>query len=176
MRQIQGPKSSKPATDDPSQKVERRFFRFRVPPSQSNAVVRVGGFKIPVELQESSIDGFAVLVEKNHAAKIRLGQRWILNCKNERTEVFPQWIYCAIDGRLQVGMRRLEDLTPIPKSRFWPRIGRPGYREFDHTLVFAAMTILLFLALALPGLGDLLGTAPWIENTLRELLGGAIRR
>jgi hypothetical protein len=39
-----------------------------------------------------------------------------------------------------------------------------------------AYAVVADVALALPGLGDVLGTAPWVEQTARELLGGPLNR
>jgi hypothetical protein len=155
---------------------ERHFFRCPVPRERAEATLRISALKIPVELQESSIDGFAVLVQQKYASKLRLGPRWILQSTCDRTEVNPQWIYCAPDGRVQIGLRRLRDLTDLPKPRWFPRFSLARPRDFDHSLVFAAIVLLSGLALALPGLGDVLGTAPWIEQTAREFLGGPLNR
>lgn len=155
---------------------ERQFFRCPVPTEHSAATLRVSGVKIPVELHESSIDGFAVLVQQKYTGRLRLGPRWVLQSASERSEVCPQWLYCAPDGRVQVGLRRLQDLTPAPKPRWLPRLGRSRPRDTDYTLVFAALVLIIGLAVSLPGLGDVLGTAPWIEQTVQDLLGGSLNR
>ncbi len=152
---------------------EQRFFRCPVPPEDAAATLRFSGTKLTVELQESSIDGFAVLVQQNQVSKLRLGPRWVLQSASERCEVWPQWLYCASDGRVQIGLRRLQDLTSAPRPRWFPRLGRARPREIDHTLVFASLVLLVALAISLPGLGDVLGTAPWIEKTVRELFAGS---
>jgi hypothetical protein len=154
---------------------ERQFFRCAVASENSAATLRFSRTNVPVELHESSIDGFAVLVQQKYIKKIRLGPRWVLQTVHERTEVWPQWVYCAPDGRVQIGLRRLQDLTPAPKPKWWPRL-RSRRGELDHTLFLATLILLLVLALSLPGLGDALGTAPLIEQTLREFVGNSIGR
>jgi hypothetical protein len=153
---------------------ERQFFKCPIPAEQSAAVLCFSRMKIPAELQESSIDGFSVLVQQQHAGQLRLGPRWVLQSVNERSEVYPQWLYCAPDGRVQIGLRRLQDLTP--KARWFPRLGRSRPREIDHSLLFVSLVLLILLAISLPGIGDLLGTAPWIERTVKEFLGGSLGR
>jgi hypothetical protein len=152
---------------------EQRFFRCPVPIEKSAATLRFSGTKVPVELHEASIDGFAVLVQQKHVSKLRLGPRWVLQSTNERSEVWPQWLYCAPDGHVQVGLRRLQDLTPPPKLSWRPTLGRSRQREGDPTLLFAAFILLIVLAVSLPGLGDLLGSAAWIEQTLIEIFRSA---
>lgn len=149
---------------------EQRFFRCPVPIEKSAATLRFSGTKIPVELHEASIDGFAVLVRPQHVSKLRLGPRWVLQSASERSEVWPQWLYCAPDGHVQVGLRRLQDLTPPPKISWRPTWRRLRHRDSDPTLLFAAIILVIVLAISLPGLGDRLGSAVWIEQTLHEIV------
>lgn len=148
---------------------EQRFFRCPVPIEKSAATLRFCGTKVPVELHEASLDGFAVLVQQQHVGKLRLGPRWVLQSADERSEVWPQWLYCAPDGHVQVGLRRLQDLTPPPKMAWRPTLRRSRHRASDPTLLLAAIVLLIVLAISLPGLGDRLGSAVWIEQMLAEI-------
>ncbi len=148
---------------------EQRFFRCPVPLERSAATLHFSGTKVPVELHEASIDGFAVLVQPQHIAKLRLGPRWVLQSADERSEVWPQWLYCAPDGHVQVGLRRLQDLTPPPKMSWFPTWRRARCRESDPTLLLVVILLLIVFALSLPGLGDHLGSAALIEQALVEI-------
>lgn len=66
---------------------EQRFFRCPVPIEKSAATLRFSGIKIPVELHEASLDGFAVMVQPKYVSKLRLGPRWVLQSSTERSEV-----------------------------------------------------------------------------------------
>lgn len=158
-------------TDCGDNAAESTFFRCPVPSEQAPATLRFAKTRIEVELYEAAVDGFSVVISAKFASSLRLGPRWILENAVERSEVLPQWIYCAPDGRLQIGLRRLRDLTREPKPSLLPRIGGRK-REIDYSLVFAALVIVILVVLALPGIGDALGTAPWIERAIRTMLRG----
>jgi hypothetical protein len=96
------------------------FFRCPVQEEDSAASIIIRGKKIPAKLQDKSIDGFSVLIEPKHVRKLRVGPQWILKSGGEVTEVWAQWMFNAPDGRVQLGLRRLRDLTPQPKGLLVP--------------------------------------------------------
>jgi len=149
---------------------DRSFFRCQVPNEDSAATIFIRNQKIPVLLQDKSIDGFSVLVERRYTGKLRIGPQWVLQAGDERTEVLAQWMFNAPDGHVQIGLRRLQDLTPQPKSRLFP-VGS-GYRKnvANPELMFSAMFIIVILGLSLPGLGDHLGTSGYIQGGLTALI------
>ncbi len=145
------------------------FFRCPVQEEDSVATIVILGKKVPAKLQDKSIDGFSVLVEPKHVRKLQVGPRWILHSGNEVTEVWAQWMFNAPDGRVQLGLRRLQDLTPQPKAPWFPRIGAYRRHSGNPELMIAGLIMFGFLTLSLPGLGDKLGTAGMIQSGLAEV-------
>lgn len=149
---------------------EQRFFRCPVPIENSAATLRFSGTAVPVEVHESSIDGFSVSVKPQHMSKLRLGPRWVLQSATERSEVWPQWLYCAPDGHVQVGLRRLQDLAPPRKSRWRPRWRNRGRRATDRGLLYSVLILLAALAVCWPSLNERLQESPAAQQALRLLV------
>ncbi len=150
-------------TDTPN---SESFFRCPVAEDSAEANLKVGRRRIKVSVQDTSIDGFTVLVPSASAKHLRVGVPWILEYDETRTETLAQWFHHGLQGQTQVGLRRMRDLTPVKYIGSWYTGFLPsGSRSSgtDATVAYAGFTILLFLSMAMPGLGDYLGTAPRIE-------------
>lgn len=158
---------------------DRGFFRCPVQDENSAATILIRGKKIPVKLQEKSIDGFSILVEPRYVRKLRVGSQWVLKSGGEVTEVWAEWMFNAPDGRVQLGLRRLKDLTPQPKEPWFPRVFSYRRHTSNPELLLAGSVLTGFLALSLPGLGDQLGTAGKIQEGLKilcDVIGDGVRQ
>ena len=150
------------------------FFRCPVQDDQSKAVIRVGRRKAIASVQETSIDGFTVLVPPKYAGVLKVGRPWRLDYQGARIEVHPQWFFNSPDGRVQMGLRRMRDLTPPPPirrfllMRYAGRCDDPSYTA----AIFGGFVLALFSLMALPGLGDSLGTSHRIQSAVRWVLNG----
>ena len=166
------PESAERQTDDQE---ERSFFRCPVQAEQSQAVIRVGHRKISATVQETSIDGFTVLVPPKNAPKLKVGRPWVLEYEGARIEVHPQWFFNSPDGHVQMGLRRLRDLTP-PQPIRKSLLSRYAGKRYDDpsysAAIFGGFVLLLFSLMAMPGLGDSLGTSDRIQSTVRWLIKG----
>ncbi|QDT04282.1 hypothetical protein K227x_26720 [Rubripirellula lacrimiformis] len=159
-----------PATD--SQQSEG-FFRCPIASDHRQATIHVGRKKTKAEVQETSIDGFTVLVAPNYAAMLKISQRWVLHYEGAKIEVHPQWMFNSPDGHVQLGLRRLRDLTPPPKRKK-SILSRYGGRQYDDpsysAAAFGGFVLFLFTLMALPGLGDRLGTSTRIQTAFQWIL------
>lgn len=72
----------------------------------------IAGNSLDVTIPEQTHCGFTVIGSAKVAESLRLGVRWVLKLEGKRFEVFPQWIHCAADGRVQIGSRRMRQLAP----------------------------------------------------------------
>lgn len=154
---------------------EEGFFRCPVQAEKSEAIIRVGRRKARATIQETSIDGFTVLVSPRDASKLKVGRSWLLEYDGTRIEIHPQWIFNAPDGRVQLGLRRLRDLTPPEPIRnsLLAQFGGAKYNDPSYSsLAFGGFVLFLFSLMALPGLGDQLGTSTRIQNTFRWVIQG----
>jgi hypothetical protein len=140
---------------------------------RGDATIRVGHRKARAKVQETSIDGFTVLVPPKDAGKLKVGRPWVLEYDDTRHEVHAQWFFNSPDGHVQMGLRRLRDLTKPPAIRnsWLARIGGRRYEDPTHSAVlFGAFVLFLFALMACPGLGDRLGTADRIQDTFRVIV------
>ena len=107
--------------------------------------------------------------------RLKPGHPWILEYDGTFTEVHPQWIFNAPDGRVQIGLRRLRDVTKPPRFRT-SVLFQWGGKRYRHpnlsATAYGGFVLFLFVLMAMPGLGDRLGTAPRIQDTMRWLLRG----
>ena len=158
---------------DKSDPQEAGFFNCPVQADQSKAVIRVGRRKAIATVQETSIDGFTVLVPPQYGGVLKVGRPWLLDYQGAQIEVHPQWFFNSPDGRVQMGLRRMRDLTP-PKPIRRSLLLRYGGRRYEDpsysAAVYGGFVLMLFALLALPGLGDNLGTADRIQSAFRWLL------
>ena len=145
------------------------FFRCPVQSEQSKAFIVVGRKRAKTSLQETSIDGFTVLIPSKEAGKLKVGKPWILEHDGTRIEVMAQWFFNAPDGNVQVGLRRMRDLTPIPTIKQSWGTFFAGKFEISATSSagFGGFVLVLFCAMALPGLGEQLGTSDRIQGAVK---------
>ena len=152
---------------------EHDFFRCPVSRDMSGAIIRSGRRRLSAGVQETSIDGFTVLVSPKVASKLRVGRTWVLEYQDAIIEVHPQWFFNAPDGHVQIGLRRLRDLTP-PEPIRKSLLVRYGGTRYGAPNVSAAMyggfVLLLFLLFAMPGLGDRLGTSKRIQGAFQSIV------
>lgn len=158
-----------------SDKVESpaSFFRCPVQADQSRGTIRIGRRRIEASVQEASIEGFTVLVEPKYAKRLSVGIPWILQYNGAKLEIQAQWFFHAPDGQVQIGLRRLRDLTEPEHVRSWWVLSgaRRGMEDAGHsTVAFAGFVLVVCVSLALPGIGDKLGTADHINDTFRWIL------
>jgi len=154
---------------------EEVYFRCPIPSEQAKASLLVGRRHVPIIVQEASIDSFTVLVAPRYSSKLKVGRPWILEYDGTRTEIHPQWIFNSPDGQVQLGLRRLRDLTTQPNVRrsFLTRVGGKRYEDPSMSAAaYGGFVLFLFALMALPGLGDRLGTAERIEDTIRWVVQG----
>ncbi|MEM8670649.1 MAG: hypothetical protein AAGG48_24195 [Planctomycetota bacterium] len=125
-------------------------------------------------MQETSIDGFTVLMSPRVSSKLKVGRPWLLMYDGAKIEVHPQWFFNAPDGQVQIGLRRLRDLTPPAPIRV-SLLARLGGRQCADPSVsavaFGGFVLVLFCLMALPGLGDRLGTSDRIQDGLNWIMG-----
>jgi hypothetical protein len=151
------------------------YFRCPIPSDQAKAVLIVGRRSIPILVQEASIDAFTVLVAPKYSSKLKVGRPWTLEYDDTRTEIHPQWIFNSPDGQVQLGLRRLRDLTTqaMVRRSFLTKVGGKRYEDPSFSAAaYGGFVLFLFALMSLPGLGDRLGTAPRIERTLRWIVDG----
>lgn len=151
------------------------FFRCPVSSENSAAEIRVGRRRFRVSVQETSIDGYTVLVGPKESRKLQVGQTWLLNYQDTISEVHPQWFFNSPEGQVQIGLRRLRDLTPPDRVRrsLLVRLGGLKYANPNISApIYGGFVLALFSVMALPGIGDQIGTAPRIQTAVKSIVDG----
>ena len=164
-------------SDADSSRDNSPFFRCPVQSGNSRGSIQIGFRNVPVSVQERSIDGFTVLVSPKYSRRLKVGGPWTMFYDGSEVEVHPQWFFNSPDGQVQMGLRQVKDVTKLKvKGRsLWSRVlPRKHYENSQSsTAAFGGFVLVLFCALALPGLGDKLGTANRIQSSLRWFVQGA---
>ena len=128
-----------------------------------------------MSVQETSIDGYTVLVGPKESRKLQVGQTWLLNYQDTISEVHPQWFFNSPEGQVQIGLRRLRDLTPPDRVRrsLLVRLGGLKYANPNISApIYGGFVLALFSVMALPGIGDQIGTAPRIQTAVKSIVDG----
>ncbi len=172
-REETGPMSPPNATEQTES--SGTFYRCPVQADQSRATIKIGRRKIQAIIHEASIEGFTVLVEPRYSKRLSVGIPWILVYNGAKLEIQAQWFFHAPDGHIQIGLRRLRDLTEPKRVRScWPVFGsRQRVEESGQsTIAFAGFVLVLVVTMAMPGIGEKLGTAGHINDTFRWVVNG----
>lgn len=160
---------------EPIENQENSYFRCPVQVDHGRATIRAARRKIYAQVQETSIDGFTVLVSPKDASKLKVGRPWVLEYDGTRVEVHAQWFFNAPNGHVQMGLRRLRDLTrpaPIKTSLLAQYGGKRCEDPSFSAAIFGGFVLALFSMMAMPGLGDSLGTSDRIQDTVQWIIKG----
>ena len=141
----------------------REFYRCAVSEEKQSAKLKIGRSSIDVRVVEKSVKDCTLLVKKRYAKKLRGKGPFTLYFDGAKMLLDEFRVSKAKKGYVQVGAMIGEDLTPPEKikSSWWP--SRKPSSDNMH-IVFAGFVLVLFCAMAMPGLGDRLGTADRIQN------------
>lgn len=149
------------------------FFRCKIGEGEGKAIVKIGRRKVSVDVSETSIEGFTITVPAKQSNRIQAPGPWVLIYDGTRTEVHPQWIFNSPDGSSQIALRRLRDLTK-PKPVRSSLLVHFGGRRFDNAnnaaIAYGGFVLLFICVLSLPGFGEKLGTAGWIQDGFRSVI------
>jgi hypothetical protein len=169
--------SMKSSTDSNDANTSQKFFRCPVQSDNSKAVIKIGFRSVNVNVQERSIDGFTVLVSPKYSRRLKVGGPWMMTYDESQIEVHPQWFFNSPDGQVQMGLRQVRDVTKFKaiSTPLWSRLW--SHQRFEtsasSTVAFGGFVLFLFCALALPGLGDRLGTSNRIQDSVRWIVDSA---
>jgi hypothetical protein len=151
------------------------YFRCPIVTERNDATIRIGRRQAKARVQETSIDGFTITVPKKYASKLKVGKTWVLDHEGAKTEVHPLWFFNMPDGDVQMGLRRLKDITPPENDNNSLLIRFGGARFQDPNFsaaLYGGILLSLICLLALPGWGDHMGTSDRIHDAFHWLLDG----
>ncbi|NND96305.1 MAG: hypothetical protein HKN47_03120 [Pirellulaceae bacterium] len=153
----------------------REFYRCSVDAKKSAARIKYGWGNLRASVFEKSINSYTLLMQNRHAKKLRVGKTYRMKFDSTHVVVAVKRIAEIDNGFAHVGMCQVDDLTPPEriKSSWMPRIGSGKAGESNAHLFFAGFVLMLFCAMAMPGLGDRLGTSSKIQKAFHWMIDTA---
>ncbi|TWU11190.1 hypothetical protein Pla52o_56280 [Novipirellula galeiformis] len=160
-----------------SEEEQSQFFRCPIQAADGKATIRIGWKRIPVTVQETSIEGFTLTVPAKYTSRIQISGPWELVFADSRTEVHPQWFFNAPDGNAQLAVRRLRDLTKpdrIPSSWRIPFRGPRSNQNDNATIAFGGLVLAFIAVLSSSRIGEELGTAKYLQSAFASVCKGIL--
>ncbi len=144
--------------------------------------MRIGSKRFKGEMTERSINGYTLTVASKYAGKLKRAKQVILSYDGLKFETTVKSVTKAERGTVRVALNLKRDLTKPPNvapsffSRFFRRRRDMSHSAATATVAYGGIVLILFSLLALPGLGDRLGTADRIESALKWCLNSASKQ
>ena len=150
---------------------DREAYRCSVAPENAAAHIKVGRKSELVAILETSRDGYTIRMDNSVAKQLKDGRSYVLCVGSERWEVRKESHYSDGVDFTNVGFARIRELTKIKSPITWfPFFKNEGHSQSDPAFLIYLMLAFLFACIALPGMGDSLGTAPKIRNGIHMVL------
>ncbi len=149
-------------------KERRASTRQSIEPHEALGFLKREACCATVRLLDKSHSGFTVSIPPNQALLFPGGENAILQVEGSSYHVMISGYYREGSNKSHLGLKLLSESSPAstqqaPAAAILPTVRQQpeGSRERFTNGIYMA---LLFAIIALPGIGDLLGTAPWIRQ------------
>ncbi|TWT93203.1 hypothetical protein [Stieleria varia] len=141
------------------------------------AKLKVGRKKFHVIVRETSIKGFTVEMKPGDVKRILSTKSATLAFDDRRVDIEPESTNQIAKDKVLVRFALLREHAPKEKFRlkipFFGRKNRDPHPDVSMSVAaYGGVVLVLFCVLAMPGLGDHLGTAPRIEAAVKTILQG----
>ena len=170
-----GPNTANPTVSQMKQELEpvadrTTAYRCLIPAASGSARLRVGKKFHECCVVDLSRDDFRVSVKRSLSRSLKRATRIELWYNDERWLV-KRLSDGSINGEAVVQLGRMEELTRIKPPAPWVGLwsSRLSQRT-DPRFLFALMLAFLVACVALPGIGDGLGTAPKVKAGVHTVL------
>lgn len=152
-----------------ARELPRTAYRCTVVPENSAGVLKLGWHNFAVRVIDTSREAFTIEVQASIFRRLREGRRAILKFNGEIWQVQCTAVFQIPDGQFSVTLTRVRDLTQVrgPRTTIWSLLPMPN-PSADPVLPLALLISFLFACVALPGMGDQLGTAPKIRQVIQD--------
>ena len=152
---------------------ERGFFRCPVDAEESEARVKIGRRKVRAAVVEKSISGMSLMFKERDAKRLTEGKSVTVTFDGTVMLAIVARVSKVDDGYVNAALVIANDVTPMPKIRssWWPSASRQYSTSDNAAIVFGGFVLVLFCAMALPGLGSRLGTEQRIQSACSWFAG-----
>lgn len=145
-------------------------YRCAIAPEDSDCRVRIGRRDVVCEVIDLSREDFRVRIPASALKAIRRARRIELRYRGERWLVTLA-AHNQADPTDVFKLMRIDELTPIKMPSPWRALTALNMsRDTDPRFVLAFLLAIIAACIALPGLGDQLGTAPRIKNGIHSVI------
>lgn len=144
-------------------------YRCLIRPEECRAVLRFGGSSIDCQVVDLSREDFQVRVPKDKLKKVQRAKKIELRYRDERWQVCP--IHGNQSGNDSIYLQRVQELTRTKMPSPWTSLlSRRMSQQTDPRFLMALIVAFIFACLALPGLGDKVGTAPRLKDGIHSVI------
>lgn len=152
-------------------------FRCAVVPENSAGLLTIGWSRHNIRVIDTSREAFTLDVKPQTFRRLKEGSRATLLFNDELWEVECTAVFQVMNGQFSVTMARVRDLTRIrnPHATLMSILPMPNPTA-DPVLPLALLVSFLFACVALPGMGDRLGTAPKIRAVVQDVWRSSLGR
>lgn len=129
-----------------------------------------------VIVRETSISGFTLEVTKTDLKRIKAAKKAILYFDDRKVQIRAESTSKIKGGNVLVVCSLIREFPPKEKIglKSWlPSFGRAQRDDHDvssHVAAYVGVVLLVFCIIAMPGIGDHLGTAPRIESAIKTFM------
>lgn len=144
-------------------------YRCMIPNDDSVAIIKAGSSKFDCRLIDVSREDFHIRLPKNKMKRLRRARRIELHYHGER------WLVTLDPSDRAIGdaiyLNRVRELTEMKHPSPWRSLVSLQFsKQTDPRFVLTMMVAFIFSCLALPGLGDKIGTAPRLKNGIQYMV------
>ena len=144
---------------------ERTAYRCSIPPEESAAQLKVGSKRCDCNVLDTSRSSFSIRVETSLCKRIFRSKHVELWFRGEKWLVAPESQYSESLEFTNVGVTRVKELTKIKLPSSWRHSFVPRFSAAtDPQFLLVLMIAFIVSCIALPGIGDKLGTAPKVHR------------
>jgi hypothetical protein len=144
-------------------------YRCLVHNDDRSARLKIGVRNVDCELVDLSREDFHVRLPQHQMKLLRPekrmellygGERWLVACCGNRHPMADT-----------VYLNRIEELTPVRMPSAWRGLASAKLsQQTDPRFILTLMLAFIFSCIALPGLGDQIGTAPKVKKGIHSVI------
>lgn len=141
---------------------------------ESNAKLSIAGKRFDVHIREKSGSGFTIGLTEKLASRLKCGKLYELRYDDRRLLVKAEEFTGTSEDERRLQVSTAKEYDPVERWAFrLPFTSGSKVSSHDSvinsTAAYGGFVLVLFCVMALPGLGDTLGTAPRINNAINLL-------
>lgn len=141
----------------------------------ASASLWLGRKKLSLAVREKSGSGFTLGIDPKKAKRLKCGRTYELRYDERRLAVRAEAFVDSMEGEARLRVITMKEFEPKERWAFrlpFTRGAKVALHEsaLNSTAAYGGFVLVLFCVMALPGLGDTLGTAPRINSAINLMV------